>query len=295
MLVNATKRAGSVFTVDVEDWFHILDVPSTPPLEQWNSLPSRVEGNFERLLQLFEEKNVRTTCFFLGWVAERFPHLVRAAADAGHEIASHGCAHRLVYTMSPPEFRSDARRAREILEDVSGHPVLGYRAAGFSLIKGSEWFFDELSAAGYLYDSSVFPAKRGHGGMRDGQRREYVVPTANGRLLEIPITVAEFFGATACFFGGGYLRVTPYWMIRAMAQRVQREGRTVVFYIHPREIDAHHPRLKMPVHRYFKCYANLSTTMSKVARILDDFGSTPLSQHFGLETTRRDPQEVATA
>src|SRR5271156_1369877 len=167
-----------IFSIDVEDWFHILDLPSTPPLSEWNRLPSHVEKNFLRLLDIVDERNVRVTCFFLGWVAERFPHLVREAKARGHEIASHGYSHGLIYQMTPKKFLDDASKAKRILEDVSGSPVLGYRSSGFSVTKETPWFFEKLMEAGYRYDSSVFPAPRGHGGMATSQYAPYRVSAA---------------------------------------------------------------------------------------------------------------------
>jgi polysaccharide deacetylase family protein (PEP-CTERM system associated) len=240
-------------------------------------MSSRVERNFYYLLELFSSRNVRTTCFFLGWVGERFPHLVRDAAAQGHEIASHGYAHRLVYQMSPTEFCADATRSRKLLEDTSGSPVWGYRAAGFSLTERTPWFFEQLSKAGYYYDASVFPATRNHGGMRTALRNPHVVKTGNSLLVEFPMTVAGWDKKPMCFFGGGYLRLFPYWLIRQMAHQVLADGRPVVFYIHPREIDPAQPRLPMSLTRRFKSYINLKQTEQKILRILDDFSITTFS------------------
>ena len=260
-----------VFSVDVEDWFHILDLPSTPDLNEWIGLPSRVERNFLRLLEIFEERDVQVTCFFLGWVAERFPHLVREAVRQGHEIASHGYAHRLVYQMSSEAFAQDALHSKAILEDISGRPVWGYRSAGFSVIHGAEWFFDKLIEAGYIYDSSVFPAGRGHGGMEGASRRPHWIERESGSLFEFPVSVAEVLGKPVCFFGGGYLRFFPYPTIRTMTRRVLKESRPVIFYVHPREIDPEHPRLAMNWRRSFKSYINLKSTLPKVEQLLTDF------------------------
>ncbi|MGC2111645.1 MAG: XrtA system polysaccharide deacetylase [Candidatus Korobacteraceae bacterium] len=260
----------SIFSVDVEDWFHILDVPSVPAISEWSGLPSRVEKNFSKLLDIFSEENVQVTCFVLGWIAERFPHLVKEAAARGHEIASHGYGHRLVYEQTRDGFYEDVRHARLLLEEIAGAPVIGYRAPGFSTTTDTPWFFDALAEAGYQYDSSVFPAPRGHGGIRDGRRDPHRVGNGDG-ILEVPITVVSFMGKPMCFFGGGYLRVFPYWLVRKMARQVLLEDRPVVFYIHPREIDPNHPRLPMSRTRQFKCYVNLETTESKVRRILHDF------------------------
>jgi polysaccharide deacetylase family protein (PEP-CTERM system associated) len=260
----------SVFSVDVEDWFHILDDPSVPTIDQWPGLPSGVEKNFCKLLDLFSENNVQVTCFFLGWVAERFPHLVKQAAGRGHEIASHGYGHRLVYQLSRTEFYEDVRGARLLLEDISGVEVVGYRAPGFSTTDETPWFFDALIEAGYQYDSSVFPAQRGHGGMPQGRREPHRIADHDA-LLEFPITVANLLGKPTCFFGGGYLRLFPYWLIHKMALQVLAEGRPVVFYVHPREIDPAHPRLPMGRIRRFKSYVNLETTETKLRRVFRDF------------------------
>lgn len=292
MKMDSNSELQNIFTVDVEDWYHILDIPSAPPLSAWASLPSRVEANFRRLLDLFSERNVRTTCFFLGWIAERFPHLVREAVERGHEVASHGYAHRLVFQMTPQEFREDAMKSRKLLEDLSGTPVQGYRAAGFSSTEGSPWFFEELVAAGYEYDSSIFPAERGHGGIPLAPLEPHVVSTSLGTIVEFPLTVADCMGKRLCFFGGGYLRLFPYWLIRKMAKQVAVSGRPVIFYVHPREIDPKHPRLAMKLSRRFKSYVNLNSTRMKVDRILADFPCTSFREHL---KSHGVPQRVVTS
>ena len=212
---------------------------------------------------------MQVTCFFLGWVGERFPHLVKEAVARGHEIASHGYGHQLVFTQTRDQFHDDVRRARLLLEDISGTPVVGYRAPGFSTTEDTPWFFEALVAAGYQYDSSVFPAERGHGGIRDGRREPHRMDEVG--LIEFPISVGDLMGKRVCFFGGGYLRLFPYWLIRKKAHEVLADGRPVVFYIHPREIDPKHPRLPMSRKRTFKSYVNLDTTEWKVRQVLKDF------------------------
>lgn len=277
---DSNLKRKNIFTVDVEDWYHILDIPSAPALSTWDTLPSRVEANFHSLLDLFSERNVRVTCFFLGWIAEHFPQLVRETVKRGHEVASHGYAHRLVFQMSRQQFREDAVKSRKLLEDLAGMSVQGYRAAGFSTTKESPWFFDELVAAGYTYDSSIFPAERGHGGIPAASLEPYIVATQSGTFVEFPLTVADCFGRRLCFFGGGYLRVFPYWLIRTMAKQVIASGRSIIFYVHPREIDPEHPRLSMTLTRRFKSYINLDTTRAKVSRILRDFSCTSFSEYL---------------
>jgi polysaccharide deacetylase family protein (PEP-CTERM system associated) len=263
-------RAGCILSVDVEDWFHILDV-SGPTAENWDGLPSRIERNFLYLLDLFGETAVHATCFFLGWVARRFPALVRRAERAGHEIASHGDAHRLIYQMTPGEFFKDAVKSRKILEDISGREVLGYRAAGFSVTAATPWFFDKLIEAGYRYDSSIFPAARNHGGMPGACQVPYDVTTGSGKLLEFPATVTSVWGQPLCFFGGGYLRLSPLFLIKRMARRVLRQNRPVIFYLHPREIDPGHPRLPMSLRRRFTSYVRLESTEPKLRNLLATF------------------------
>lgn len=283
----------SVFSVDVEDWFHILDIPATPPIAEWSSLPSRVEANFHRLLDIFSQNRVQVTCFFLGWIAERYPNLVKEAISRGHEIASHGYAHRLVYEMTAAEFREDALHCRKLLEDISGCAVRGYRSAGFSFTDRTHWFFEELAAAGYLYDSSVFPVRRGHGGMRGALREPHVKACGAFGIIEFPITVANFAGTSMCFFGGGYLRFFPYWLVRKMAQQVIKAGRPIVFYVHPREIDPSHPRLPMSLHRQFKSYVNLHQTERKIQRILGEFPVTTFQEYLARHGERCRRLEVA--
>jgi polysaccharide deacetylase family protein (PEP-CTERM system associated) len=275
--VPAPKEVDA-FTVDVEDWFHILDVAGTPPLDHWATLPSRVERNFHAMLGLLEEHHVRATCFFLGWIAERFPHLVRTASSAGHEIASHGYAHQLIFGQTEAAFFEDVSKSRRLLEDLCGRPVLGYRAPGFSIVKETPWALERLAAAGYRYDTSIFPGVRGHGGLPDAPLTPTRVETASGPIVEFPISMAEIAGRRLCFFGGGYLRLFPYGLIRTMARRAHAEGRSIVFYVHPREIDPGQPRLPMSLPRRFKSYVNIRTTEPKIRRLLTEFRFKPLGE-----------------
>ena len=280
-----------IFSVDVEDWFHILDVPAVPEMASWSALPSRVEANFLRLLDVFSEQGRQVTCFFVGWIAEHFPQLVREAVARGHEIASHGYAHRLAYSMTRTEFHADALRSRLLLEDISGTRVMGYRAPGFSSTAAIPWFFAELSACGYLYDSSVFPARHGHGGNPNSPLRPHFVP--GEALIEIPPSVAELGPVRMCFFGGGYLRLFPYRVIRHMARRVMASGAPLIFYVHPREIDTQHPRIPMPRWRRFKCYVNLRTAEKKIRQIVRDFPVTTCRDFlFGSMSELPDPKPV---
>jgi polysaccharide deacetylase family protein (PEP-CTERM system associated) len=271
----------NILSVDVEDWFHILDVPSAPRIEEWDSLPSHVEMNFRRLLELFARHQVHATCFFLGWVAERFPHLVQEAVTQGHEVASHGYSHMLAYEMSPQEFLYDIRRAKETLENATGQVVIGYRAPGFSATDQTPWFFEKIIEAGYRYDSSVFPARRGHGGIAGSPCEPYAIQGGfEQTLVEFPISVVNLLSARLCLFGGGYLRLFPWWLTKAATHQVMNAGRPVIFYVHPREIDPNHPRLPMNSLRGFKSYVNLETTKAKLDRILKEFTVSTFRQYL---------------
>ncbi len=281
-----------IFSVDVEDWFHILDSPAAPDISDWDSLPSRVEANFFKLLDIFEENGVSTTCFFLGWVAQKRPLLVKEASARGHEIASHGYSHMLAYTMNPDEFLRDAKHSKDILEDTLGHEIQGYRAAGFSVTDRTPWFFDKLLEAGYRYDSSVFPGPRGHGGLNSHLLAPFRVSADSRSLVEFPISVRRVLGKPVCFFGGGYLRFFPYCVIERSTLRVLNEGRPVNFYVHPREIDPHHPRLRMNLARMFLCYVNLGTTESKIRRLLSRFKFTTFAEYTRLHQDKIELRDI---
>jgi polysaccharide deacetylase family protein (PEP-CTERM system associated) len=283
--LEAPRSPAFIFSVDVEDWFHILDLRDGPPRDSWPSLPSRVEQNLHRVLDLLDEHRTTVTMFFLGWIAERFPHLVREAQARGHEIASHSHAHRLVYSMSPAEFIADARRARAVLQDISGEPVAGFRAPGFSVTAATPWFFEALLEVGHSYDCSVFPAPRGHGGYPMAERAPHVVSSSGGALLELPASVATVLGRRICFFGGGYLRLFPAGIICAMTKRVHAEKLPVIFYLHPRDIDPDQPRLPMPALRSFKCYAGLGTTYAKLQILLNTFPFISVREYLAATAT----------
>lgn len=268
----------SIFSVDVEEWFHILDVPSTPAIAAWAGLEPRVEKSFRAMLDVFAEKQVRATLFFLAWVVERYPHLVKEAVAGGHEIASHGYAHELVYRQDRATFLADITKAKRIIEQAAGVAVRGYRAPGFSVTAETPWFFDAVAEAGYAYDSSIFPGERGHGGLPGAQAVPHVVPTAHGELVEFPVSLASMFGKPMYFFGGGYLRFFPYRLMLAKAKAVLAEQRPVVFYLHPREVDPGHPRLPMSAKRRFMTYHNLRSTMPKMRRLFDDLPMTTFGE-----------------
>lgn len=270
----------SIFTVDVEDWFNLSGSGSEPPPNSWDTMETRVERNFHAILDILAECRSSATCFFVGYFARRFPHLVREAVNRGHEIASHGYYHRMAYELAPDEFRTDARESRELLEDIGGRAVVGYRAPAFSVTKATPWYFACLIEAGYHYDSSVFPAPHQTGGYSGGSLGPYVILGRKGQLIEFPISAVNLHGPLMCFFGGGYLRLFPYALVSRMAKRVLSEGRPVIFYVHPREIDPAQPRLPVSLRRRFTSYVNLDTTKTKLERILSEFPTTSFEKYL---------------
>jgi len=268
-----------IFTIDVEDWYHILDSPQAPLPAAWDNLPSRVERNFEALLAMLAAVDVKATCFFLGWIAQRYPHLVKAAQAAGHDIASHGNEHRLAFEMTEKELYDDAVTSKKILEDMTGKEVSGFRAAGFSLTESTPWFLETLARAGYSYDSSLFPTARTHGGIKAGRIEPYHIITQHGSITEFPISVISILGKRLSFFGGGYLRLYPYGFIHKMAVNVLQENRPVIFYLHPRDIDPDQPRLPLSFYRRYKSYVNLSRTKAKVEKLLEQFEWTTMTEY----------------
>ena len=260
----SSDPATGFLTIDVEEWFHILDDPAVPDFGQWAGLESRLQRNMELLLSLLDEYKVKATMFWLGWAAEKHPTLLHRCAEAGHEIASHGYAHVLAYEAGRENFREDIRHGKKVLENITGKEVLGFRAAGFGTTADTPWLFEEIRAAGYVYDSSVFPAKRGHGGIADFRMEPHKINTAKGVLMEIPQSVVEVYGKRVSFFGGGYLRLAPIPLIKWGIGKLQESGLPLVVYVHPREVDPEHPRLPLKLHRRFKSYVNLRSTVPKL-------------------------------
>jgi len=258
------RQGPDALTCELEDWFHILESDQVPRIDDWARLPLCAERNIDRLLQLFDETHVRATFFCLGWMAERMPQVVRKCQKAGHEIGSHGYAHIMARPNNEAIFRKDIVRAKSILEDITGSEVVGFRSPGFSVRNDNPWFFDVVSESGYRYDASVFPAYHGHGGYYGGCVGPHMLQTGNGPLVEIPVSTVSILGHRVCFFGGGYLRLSPLPVIRWGARRVKRQGRPLIVYVHPREIDPDHPRLPLGLWRQFKCYNNLHSTWPKL-------------------------------
>jgi polysaccharide deacetylase family protein (PEP-CTERM system associated) len=274
---HTTERVLNAMTVDVEDYYHVSSFDHAVARSTWNSMESRVCGNTRRLLDIFDAYGVRGTFFVLGWLAERHGELVREIAQRGHEVASHGYGHRLVYEQTPAAFRADVRLAKRLLEDVSGTAVKGYRAPSFSITTRSLWALDILIEEGYAYDSSIFPIRHDRYGIPASPRHAYVVERATGSLVEVPGTTVRLASVNVPVAGGGYFRILPYAWTRWGINRLnRRERRPAVFYVHPWEIDPAQPRLPAGVVGQFRHYRNLHKTEGRLRALLGEFAFEPL-------------------
>ena len=267
----------NVMTVDVEDYFHVSAFDGLLPRHRWAGLDRRVDANTDRLLGVFDEAGVTATFFVLGWVAERCSDLVRRIAAAGHEVASHGFAHRLVYDQTPAAFRDDVRRSKALLEDLSGRAVLAYRAPSYSVTARSLWALDVLIEEGYRYDASIFPIRHDRYGIPLSARHPYVVKRRGGDIIEVPASTVSCAGMNLPVSGGGYFRLLPYGWTRWGIGRVNaRERRPVIFYMHPWEIDPDQPRLSAGRLTRFRHYHNLDRTEARLRSLLREFRFGPL-------------------
>jgi polysaccharide deacetylase family protein (PEP-CTERM system associated) len=274
-------RIVNAMTIDVEDYFHVSVFDGVVPRHQWDGLESRVCANTERMLEILDERNVRATFFILGWVAERFPGLVRRIAWAGHEIASHGYAHRLVYDQTPAAFRDDVRRAKALLESTSGAPVIGFRAPSYSITPRSLWALDILIEEGYAYDTSIFPIHHDRYGIPLSGRHPYWIHRDAGSILEIPGSTLRWNGMNLPIAGGGYFRLLPYaWTSWGISQLNREEQRPAVFYLHPWEIDPDQPRLQTSTLGRLRHYGRLDQTEQRLRRLLSEFSFGPLRSTF---------------
>jgi polysaccharide deacetylase family protein (PEP-CTERM system associated) len=267
--------AGAVvnaMSVDVEDYFHVSVFDGIVPRSEWARMESRVCANTHRLLDIFDEFDVRSTFFILGWVAERHPELVRDIAARGHEIASHGFGHRLIYDQTEEAFREDVRRAKHVLEDSSGRRVAGYRAPSYSITPRSLWALDVLIEEGYRYDASIFPIRHDRYGIPVSPREPFPIERTRGTLMEVPGSTVQVGPLNLPVAGGGYFRILPYaWTRWGIARLNDMEQRPAVFYLHPWEIDPDQPRLEAGWLSRFRHYRNLDKTESRLRQLLTHF------------------------
>ena len=271
--MNAPERSFAMMnalTVDVEDYFQVSALAPHIARDSWDAQPCRVERNVQRLLAMFAQHDARATFFTLGWIAERYPQLVRDIVAGGHELASHGYGHERASDQSRADFTQDVQRAKALLEDLGGKPVRGYRAPSFSIGHSNPWAFDVLLEAGYHYSSSVYPVQHDHYGMPDAPRFPYA---ARPGLIEIPITTTRVMGRNLPAGGGGYFRLAPYKLSRWALRRVNSiDRRPAIFYMHPWEIDPGQPRVAgTDMKTRFRHYVNLSRTEARLGHLLHDF------------------------
>ena len=261
----------NAMSVDVEDYFQVSAFENTISSKDWDTLPCRVENNTNRILDLFAEHDAKATFFMLGWVAERYPGLVRRIVDSGHELASHGYTHTRVTQQTPEAFGDDVAKTKALLEDIAGCEVLGYRAASYSIVKKTLWAHDLLQEAGYRYSSSIYPIHHDLYGIPDAPRFSYY-PNEQG-LLEIPITTVSLLSHNFPCGGGGYFRLLPYQASRWAMQHVNKtDKQSCVFYFHPWEIDPEQPRQQgISRKTQFRHYLNLERMKDRISRLLTDF------------------------
>ena len=277
----------NVISVDVEDYFHAESFSGVVDRGRWDSYSSRVEPNTLQILKLLAERQIHGTFFIVGWVAEKFPRLIREIVAGGHELACHSYWHRLIYKLDPREFREDTHRAKSVLEQISGQAVYGYRAPTYSIVTRSLWALDILAELGFTYDSSIFPIHHDRYGIPEAPRAPFRIVTTAGPLMEYPITTFRLRGHNMPVAGGGYLRLLPEWYTRIGVRRAQKEGLPIIVYIHPWEIDPHQPRLPGSFSSRLRHYTNLSKTYDRLSHLLDA-GTFTSFRESGLEGIAQD-------
>jgi polysaccharide deacetylase family protein (PEP-CTERM system associated) len=259
----------NILTFDIEEWFHILDNDSTKTANEWRQYESRIHTNMERILTVLDTAGVKATFFCLGWIAEKYPDVIKTIADKGYEIGSHTDNHQLIYEQNPKAFSADIERSIKTLEDISGKKVRCFRAPGFSLREDTPWVFDILTNLGISIDSSIFPAPRSHGGFPSYKADIPAFIQYNGiRLKEFPISYATILGRPFVYSGGGYFRLFPYCCIKHWAKK----SSYIMTYFHPRDFDADQPLIEnLPLIRRFKSYIGLRGALQKLKSFLNDF------------------------
>ncbi|WP_295718470.1 XrtA system polysaccharide deacetylase [uncultured Halovibrio sp.] len=276
----------NALTIDVEDYFHVAALSEVISPEDWSSMEYRCEANTDRLLEIFDNAGVKGTFFVLGWVAEKSPALVRRIAAAGHEIASHGYSHQLVYNQTPEVFREETIKSKALLEDQVQQPVNGYRAASYSITNESRWALDILAEAGFTWDSSIFPVHHDRYGMPGTPRWPHRLTTDKGyELTEFPLTTLKLAGYTLPIAGGGYFRLYPYGFSRWGLARANREGQPFIFYLHPWEIDPEQPRFNVSRFSKFRHYNNLDKCEARLKKLVNDFNFTTVANVLEMQSS----------
>jgi polysaccharide deacetylase family protein (PEP-CTERM system associated) len=279
--IVAAKRPSHILSVDVEDYFQVEAFAGTIPRETWDQYPCRVVENCNRLLEMFDRYQVKATFFVLGWIAKRFPEIIREIHNRGHELACHSFWHRRVDSLTPAQFRSDTRDACDAIEQAASVGLRGYRAPTWSITRRSLWALDVLGEEGFTYDSSIYPIHHDLYGIPDANRYPYVQPCRNGgNLMEFPPPTMRIAGMNFPCAGGGYLRIFPLAYTSWAFRQFEKAGRPLVLYLHPWEIDPQQPRLAGPLKSRFRHYTNLQRTAERLERLLQRYCFVPFRSHL---------------
>ena len=271
----------NILTVDLEDWYSVEILQKRFSRDQWPGLESVVERNTETILALFSKKGVKATFFVLGWIADKYPHLVAAAADAGHEIACHSYYHRMVSSLKPDEFKRDTEMAVNAIVKACGQIPKGYRSPSWGMRRDMQWAFDILDELGFTYDSSIFPIKHDIYGDVSSPKRPYEIKVKSGNtIVEVPATTLNIFGSHMPLAGGGWLRQFPYWFTRWGIKKLNATNSAAMTYMHPWEIDPDIPRVKLDIKNRIRQYGNLGTMQIKLEQLLDDFDFIPMIDYI---------------
>jgi polysaccharide deacetylase family protein (PEP-CTERM system associated) len=274
----AAEKPMHCLSFDVEEHFQVSAFWSEARRQQWDKYESRVENNTKKLVELLAQHDTKATFFVLGWVAERYPGLVKLLVEQGHEVASHGYGHELITDQTPRMFRDDVRRAKGILEDICGKRVYGYRAPSFSITRDTKWAIPVLTEEGYLYDSSIFPVLHDRYGMPNATPTVHLLRGGAGFIWEVPPSTANILGTRLPVAGGGYFRLFPYPILRQLLRRIERAGHPLVMYLHPWELDPDQPKMQGSCLSMFRHYINLRKTEDRLRSLLEDFCFTSIRE-----------------
>ncbi len=266
----------NILTFDIEDWFHILDNPKTNKVSNWDKFESRIQIGMDHIFEILETKNLSATFFVLGWIANKYPHIVKKIKENGFEVGSHTHLHKLVYSQNRDEFKNDVEKSIKTIEDCIGSKVISFRAPGFSINKNTKWAFEVLHELGIQIDCSIFSAKRAHGGFPElSIDKPSIIEYQGIRLKEFPINNYNILGFPIIFSGGGYFRISPYNFTKLLTNKSDY----VMTYFHPRDFDKEQPKIPgLTKFRNFKSYVGISKCKSKLIKYLNDFDFIDLSE-----------------
>ena len=277
----------NIMTFDIEEWFHLLDFDATRSEAEWDRYEVRIHGNVDRILGILDETDTKATFFIIGWVAKKYPEVVKRIAEK-YQIGTHTMSHQLVWQQKPEAFRQDVDASLKLLQDITGQPVVCFRAPGFSIRKSEAWAFEILAELGIRYDCSVFPAHHAHGGMPSyGKAVPSIIRHGNMEMMEFPVNVKEIAGRPVIFSGGGYFRLFPYPLIKRWSRE---SGDYLLSYIHPRDLDGGQPMLEgLPLARKFKSYVGLRGAADKLRKYLSDFDFVDVKTAAGMVDWSKAP------